>query len=392
MRSTTISARRRAPLSVWIAWLLIGVSTRVSIASIPPLIQQIQDALAVDQHAGALLTAAPVLFMGALPLVVSAAMGQRRWNTVVQFALALIAVATALRFASPSYAVLLLTCALVGVGTAVCQTLLPAVTARAWPHQTAALTAVFASGMGVGAAAAAAASPLLYVAAASWGVALGVWVSMPLLAEATLHLVAAAEPNPKPLRAAPTVKTPIGALLRICAYFVGSATLFWTSLAWLAPAYRAMGRGDEEAGLLMAVFTLAQIPGSLVADSLWNVWRFRVLDGLLGVTALSLVAMPTASQQALAWLWVAIAGFGCGGLFSLGMYLPAWLGRDGAEIRRMSALSLTFGYVLAGLGPLAFAWLREHSASFLVPFACLAAVCVPMCLISHSIERNPMHG
>jgi CP family cyanate transporter-like MFS transporter len=102
--------------------------------------------------------------------------------------------------------------------------------------------------------------------------------------------------------------------------------------------------------------------------------------------------MPTASQQALAWLWVAIAGFGCGGLFSLGMYLPAWLGRDGAEIRRMSALSLTFGYVLAGLGPLAFAWLREHSASFLVPFACLAAVCVPMCLISHSIERNPMHG
>lgn len=381
--------RSNAPLRVWLAWFLMGISLRAPVASIPPLIHQIQRELLISDQAAAMLTATPVLLMGALPILIPVVVGNRvPWTRVADLALLLVAAATALRWVEPAYLVLLASCAAVGAGVATCQLLVPAATARTWPTQAAALTAVYVSGMGLGSAGAAAVSPMFAQVTGSWGPALASWALAPLATMVALRVAGTADALPAPEGRPGRLRTPVRLLVQISVYCMGSASLFWTLMTWIAPMFQAAGRSEADAGLLMALFSFAQIPGSLAVGHLWNRWRFGVPMALLALMAATVPTLPMLGAGPLAWVSAAAAGIGCGGLFSLAMFLPAYFGRDEREVRSMTALTLTAGYLLASLGPILLAVLRSWSGSYTVAFTGFATICIPMWIAVRNLRRH----
>ena len=61
-------------------------------------------------------------------------------------------------------------------------------------------------------------------------------------------------------------------------YQAGTSLMFYGWLTWLAPYYEAHGWPPERAGLLLAVWSVAQIPAALLARQ----WRSGIGSGPSG--------------------------------------------------------------------------------------------------------------
>jgi CP family cyanate transporter-like MFS transporter len=78
------------------------------------------------------------------------------------------------------------------------------------------------------------------------------------------------------------------------------------------------------------------------------------------------------------WAWSALIGLSVGLLFPVGVMLPLDYGSDPREVRRLTAMSLSIGYLLAALGPFLLGWLRGATGSYTVPFLVLVLACAAM--------------
>ena len=77
-----------------------------------------------------------------------------------------------------------------------------------------------------------------------------------------------------------------------------------------------------------------------------------------------------------AWLWVALAGFGQGGAFSLGLMLLVDHVRDAAESARLSAQAFLIAYTLAAASPVVMGYLRDATGGFRASFLLLSGAVV----------------
>jgi CP family cyanate transporter-like MFS transporter len=132
--------------------------------------------------------------------------------------------------------------------------------------------------------------------------------------------------------------------------------MFYGWLTWLAPYYEHQGWRPERAGLLLAVWSVAQIPAALLAPAMaerhrrWRFWAGLTLAcGLIGTLGALLLPQPPVVGP---WPWAALMGIGVGAGFPLGLTVIAWRTPDGAASAATSGLALGVGYTVAGLGPL----------------------------------------
>lgn len=106
-------------------------------------------------------------------------------------------------------------------------------------------------------------------------------------------------------------------------FYGGSAFLYFTTLTRLAPFYQSLEWSKALSGILLTVFTVTEIGGTLGVAVLTNRSSDRrlalvltLVACILGVGAMALV--PLANP----WIWAAVAGVGIGGLFDLTSVLP----------------------------------------------------------------------
>jgi CP family cyanate transporter-like MFS transporter len=131
--------------------------------------------------------------------------------------------------------------------------------------------------------------------------------------------------------------------------------MFYGWLTWLSPYYEGQGFAPERAGLLLAVWSIAQIPAALFAPMLaerrrrWRFWTgLTLLCGLAGTLGALLVPLPPVVGP---WVWAALMGVGVGAGFPLGLTAIAWRAPDAHTAAATSGLALGVGYTAAGLGP-----------------------------------------
>ena len=144
--------------------------------------------------------------------------------------------------------------------------------------------------------------------------------------------------------------------------------MFYGWITWLAPYYEHHGWRPARAGLLLAVWSVAQIPAALLAPALaerhrrWRFWSGLTLAcGFVGtVGALVLPEPPVLG----AWPWAVLMGVGVGAGFPLGLSVIAWRTPDGAASAATSGLALGVGYTAAGLAPLIMGVLVDLTGGF----------------------------
>jgi CP family cyanate transporter-like MFS transporter len=355
------------------ALVLVALNLRTPIVSIPPVVGPIARDLRLSAATTGLLTTLPVVCMGVFAPV--GALASRRWGRgrVLAGAVALILAGTALRLA-PGAAPLWTATIVCGIGIAVAGALLPALVRARFPDRIGPVTALYTAGLIVGAMLAAALTePVRAGLGGSWPGALAVWAIPAALALAAwLPLAGSAPAAGVPRAVAPwRDRTAWFAAL----YMGGQSLIYYSILAWLAARYTAIGVPPAEAGLLLGLFSAAQLVSALALPVLAH--RFGWLRALITAAAsmctlmLAVIALVPAAAP---YPWTVLLGLGVGGQFALALTVLGSLGRGPAESAAVSGMAFFVGYLLAALGPVAAGAVRDVTGGYRVPFLALAGV------------------
>ena len=362
------------------AVLLVGLNLRPAMSSLSPLLETIRGDLGLSHAEIGLLTTIPVLCMGLFPILADRVAARLGTERALLCALGLIALGTGARLAGPSAALLFGTALAAGIGIGAAQTLVPAVVKRAFGSRGPAVMGLYAGVMTAGSGLAAGMTATLAQALGAWPPALAAWC-LPALAALVLWAPAARSIRSSPGPSEPGLSLPWRSTTawRISLFAAGASALFWSVLTWLAPAYRELGWSAPDSGLLLAVNATAQIATTLLVSALagrstdrrrWlGIGLAAAISGLAGVAL-----VPTAAP----WLWASVSGAAVGLLFPIALMLPLDFAADPGAVRRLAAMSLSVGYLLAALAPLLLGWLRGVTGSYQVPFLVLVVLCLAM--------------
>lgn len=356
--------------------VLVAVNLRPALAAVGPLVPAIRDATGLSNTALGLLTTLPLLAFGLVSTFTSRVTRRVGMEGAVGVCLVLLAAGILLR-TLPPVALLYGGTALLGVGIALGNVLLPALAKRDFPDRSGAVTSLYSSMMGLGATVAAGVSAPLG-AELGWRGSLGIW--------AVPAGVALLVWTPTMMRPAPRKDGPEGGLSLASlgrsplawkvALFMGLQSLsFYVILAWLPDLLQSRGMGAGEAGWMLALSQATGILGTAATP----LWADRVEDqrsivvtlGLLEAVSLVGLLLPGAP---LAWLSVSVLGFVLGGTFGLALLLLVLRAPDAGSAAELSGMAQSVGYLVAAVGPTLFGFLHDLTGGWTVPLAGLLVV------------------
>ncbi|AYD64804.1 MFS transporter [Achromobacter sp. B7] len=409
MSSTYLNAWRVAAI------ILVGLNLRPVLASVPPLLDRLQAAIALSDSAAGLLTALPVLVMGLGALSVAPLRRMMREHHAIAVGVALVMAATACRLWAHEANLMLLTGVIAGLGIAVTQALLPYTIKAQFSSGVSAIMGLYSTAIMGGAAVASVASPVLAErvgwpqALAAWSVpaaaALLCWLLVhrvgtvaPLATDATKAAKAANAMNPTNATKAANATNAAGQPASgrshrwLLAVFFGLGTGAYTLvLAWLPPYYTALGWTPVSAGQLLGAVTVAEIvAGLLVSAAIGRLRDRRVaLFAAVGLLTLGLLGLIFAPVL-LAWPAAVLAGLGIGALFPLSLIVTMDHASTPAQAGRLASFVQGVGYLIAALFPFVAGVIRQHLSGLRPAWMLMAGIC--LILFAIAARLRPPHG
>jgi CP family cyanate transporter-like MFS transporter len=374
---------------------LASLALRPQLVGIGPLLATIQQSLGVSHAVAGLLSTAVVLCMGVfapVAYVVSRVIGPR-WT--IAAALGLIAgFGVARAVAVPAAAVLLLTLP-IGIGIAIAGSLMPLVIRESWPGRPVLGTAVYTTGISLGAAISAAVAVPLADALGSWRdplmvfslVTAGLLLAWAVLSRGYGARDAGAAPLPRlPLRSRTAwLLVGIFALVSITYYGIN---------AWLPSAFTERGWTRSSAGAVLTVINAVAVPVTLLIASRGEVFGSRRFWLGAGATLQLCGVAGVILAPAGGWLWAVLIGAGIGLLFPSLMTMPLDVADRPADVGAMAAMMLGLGYTVSAVGPFLLGLVRDVAGSFRLAmwliFAMTAVILLVAILTSQeALRRHP---
>lgn len=378
---------RVPPWLVLLGVLALAANLRAALAGYPPLLQTARAELGVTAGAAGLVQAGAVLLMSlgsftASPL--AARLGRER---LLGGSVGLIALGSLLRGVAALPA-LVGGSVLVGFGIGTAGVLITGVVKEHLPERAGAVSGAYVVSMMVGATVSSAVAVPLAIGLGGWSFSLAVWAVPAVLALGVWVPVAAriGRSGPPAGATAPVTAPAPGPALdpeqagprprpwhdpfarRVACYLAGSSGIFYGWLTWLAPLYESYGWSAQRAGLLLSVWSIAQIPAALLMPAVaerrrrWRFWAsLTVLSGVAGT--LGTLLLPGATTIA-PWVWAVLIGIGVGAGFPLGLAVIAWRTPDAARSAAVGGFALGIGYLAAGLGPLVMGLLIDLTGGY----------------------------
>ncbi|GII54741.1 MFS transporter [Planotetraspora thailandica] len=361
-----------------IAWLiaagiaLAALNLRTAVTSVGPVLDQISSGLGMSGVTTGLLTTLPVLSFaafGALTPSFARMIGERR---LLLAALALLTSGITLRAFVDDSLVFLAGSVVALSGGAIGNVVIPTLIKQHFPRRAGAMTTVYSTALAAGTMVAAAATvPIQRVADGNWHIALGVWAALAAVAAIPWLALSRSEPE----RPRTSTRTGSGDLVRtklawaIAGYFGSQSLIAYVMFGWLPEILRDHGYTSAQAGTVLAVFTGLGVPISLVVPSLAT--RFRdqrpLVVGFAVLYVAGFVGLMAGQALWVSSLLVAVAM----GTFPLALSMLALRTRTAQATAGLSAFGQSTGYLIAGVGPLAFGVLHQVSGGWTVSFGLL---------------------
>jgi MFS transporter, CP family, cyanate transporter len=257
-----------------------------------------------------------------------------------------------------------------------------------YPHRIGPVTGLYTAGLIGGAMLAAALTePARAAFHGSWPAALAVWAVPAALALAVWLPLAGGGSAAAGPHAAPPWRDRSAWFAAL--YMGGQSLMYYGILAWLAARYTAVGVPPAEAGLLLGLFSAAQLVSALALPVLAHrLGRIRLLIAGSVATSTAMLAVIALVPTAAPYPWTLLLGLGVGGQFALALTVLGSLGRGPAESAAVSGMAFFVGYLFAALGPVAAGALRDLTGGYRVPFLALAAVGVVTLLAGVAAGRE----
>jgi CP family cyanate transporter-like MFS transporter len=367
-----------SPVLLAVTIFLVALNLRAALAALPPLVSTIQEDLGLTGSTAGLLTTLPVLCMGLFAPVSQVLARRVGREATVGWALVLLVVGQVSRLAGDVLPVLLLSTLAVGIGIAFAGTVLPGIVKEFFADRSGAMTGVYLLAMMVGAATASALAVPVADALGSWEESLAMW-GLLAVAGLAVWLPVVRRVNDRGAVDPAERRAPLPYRSRttwlLAGYLALQSVSFYSQLAWIPPAYEAHGWSPRDAGLLLSLWSIAQlvtgVTGPALADRVRD--RRRLIAVFIGFNLAGLAGIAFAPEAAPV-VWVLLLAWGQGGGFALGLVKLVDYAPTPAASARLSALVFLVSYSTASLGPFLFGAVHDATGSFTVPFAGLFAV------------------
>ena len=356
MLGETVQRSRPALRYLGLLWLA-GLSLRLTVLAVPPLLPQIHQSLGLDETALSALTTLPVLLMAAMAPAGSAVTSRLGPKGTLRIGLVVVAVAAALRGTGGVAALFVLTFVMSAAIAAV-QPAMPALVKQWAPRWVGLATAVYVNGLLAAEVISASLTlPAILPLTGSWPTALAAW-SLPVVVTAALlgmprraHRAGAEPAAGRPGRARWWPDWRNGRTWRL-GVLQGSGSAAYFGANALLPTYlHAIGHpGLVGAGL--TVLNGAQIPASFLLAALPP--RRTTSAPAIAVFGLMIVIgvpLVLSGNPAAILAGAILLGFTSSAMLITALTLPALL-EGPEEAPRLSAGMFVIGYGMAFLLPL----------------------------------------
>lgn len=369
--------------------LLIAASLRAPFTVLPALLGPIaHDFNLTSVGAGALTTLPLIAFALISPFGgrIAAGVGLERALTI---ALVAVVMGIGLRSGGSAWSLFFGT-AVIGVGIAIANVLLPSLVKRDFPLHVASLTGAYVLAMNVSAGFGSA-SVIPMSEALSWRGALACFVVLPLVAlvvwfrQSGSRSLAAADAS----GLAPGGAIWASPLAWQVTLFLGlNSTINYVILGWLPAILIDSGVSPAQAGSTHGIFLLSSAIPALCMGALLKRLRDQrgvaVCVSLLSVfSLLGLLLMPH-----YALLWAVLFGIGNGAGFVLGLSFIALRASNARQAAALSGMAQSVGYSIAAVGPVVTGALHDVWSSWWPPLLLCAALGIVQSFIAVRAGRD----
>lgn len=378
-----------------IALVMVSVNLRPAITTVAGVMNQVPGVFSLDPSLLPLLGTLPVLAFG-----ISGPIGPwlaQRLGTGRAVAVALLVLAAALVIRATVPALLLPGTFLAGMAIMTASVLVPQIVKA--NRGTGWWTGLCTMGFGLGAALGAGlVQPLEQAFGGNLASALAVW-AVPALIGAFLIHRSGGRPTAAPTTAgtvtgATDVVTPLRkqrTAWAVTAFFGLQAMLYFAITSWLAVYLVSRGLAQADAAALLAWFSLAGLPASLLAPVLaGRPGILRIMAPGLGLSVAAALLGVLMAPVELQFLAVGVLGIVQSAGFGLAMALVVIRSDGPQSAGRLSAMSQGFGFALASLGPLGAGVLHAITGGWALTFWALAAEAVVLAGAGFFAIRGPL--
>ena len=355
--------RSRSSLALFsVALVAIGLNLRPVLATIGPLLDDMQAQTGLSNTVASLLTTIPVVLMGVFGLLAARLRILFGVSRGILIGLIAIAAACAVRALNPGSTSLVMTAIIAGLGIALVQALLPVLIRQRYANKAGSAMGFYTTAIMSGALIAGVSAPNIAMLS-DWTLALSIWALPAMAAVVLWWMLWPQEPVTVPSTAqvsSSLLRLPRAWLLMV---FFGLGTgAYALVLAWLPPYYTALGWTPAQAGSLLGVVTLAEVGVGLTVSA----WIDRLRDRRIALYAaissllialILLITMPLVA----AWPMAVLLGFGIGALFPLSLIVAMDHADSPQRAGEIVAFAQGGGYMLAALFPFIAGIVREQT-------------------------------
>ena len=338
------------PIIVFVALLLTILVMRGPITCVGAVADEVIRALDIGYPAYGFLSALPIACFGLFCAAAPAMSKRFGLLTTVLICLVLILLGAVGRLIF-SYPVMLTATALIGIGIAVLNVLMPVLLRDYFPNNIPLVMGVFTGFIGFSGSIGAYFSVPLFNAFDSLVAPLALWVVMAAWGLLSWFLV----PHGKKISVAggafewSLLKKP---LTWAVIFVTGMQSLtIYTTVAWLPTILSTLGFSASTAGLGSAVFLLVSAPASILTAAFIKVVGSERKAAAIMTVSFALGIMLWLMGGVWSFLGCVLAGVPQGITFSMAMILMAQKTNNLSELLVISSLAQGIGYILAGFGP-----------------------------------------
>jgi MFS transporter, CP family, cyanate transporter len=366
-------------LKLLLLWLA-GISLRLTLLAVPPLVPLIHRDLPLDETAVAVLLGLPVLLLASAATAGAMLISRFDARRAVIAGTAIIGVSSALRGVGPSLAMLFGMTLIMGASVAVVQPALPALVYHWTPTRVGLATAVYTNGLLVGELLGAGMTTQVIVPmAGSWQRALAVWGAFPIAVAMMLWMLTpqlGVIDEAEPARWWPDFGQ--GLTWRLGFTQAGSAIIYFGANAFFPDYLHSAG-----ATHLIAPSLLWLNGSQFVASIVVALSPGRFVGRTLPIQTMALATAVGLGVFFIPHDWArlagaAILGFSSAFAFVLILVFPPLLSERSADVHRISAGMFTIGYAMAFMMPLlgGAAWDRTGIAAFSLAPVVIGSLCL----------------
>tara|TARA_R110001606_G_scaffold395664_2_gene568517 strand:- start:136444 stop:137652 length:1209 start_codon:yes stop_codon:yes gene_type:complete len=364
--------------------LLIAANLRAPFTGIAPVLEQIISQFGLSASQAGFLTTLPLIAFAVIsPMAATLAKKQGLEHSLF-FALILILLGISARIIN-STTMLFIGTAIIGIGIAIANVLLPSLIKRDFATKVAIMTSTYVLTMGIASGGfSAMVFPLSQLNDLGWQFALG---SVAIITLATLIVwIAQLGKHTIPTRTNQISSSSKSVWRYLLAWQISlllglNSFLNYIIITWLPSILTDTGHTAVQAGVYHGAFQFATaLPGLILIPLLAKLKDQRALSFILALlssaSALGLLYMPN-----FAFVWTVILGFSSGACFILGLSFIGLRTDDSRQAASLSGMSQSVGYLLAAVGPMLAGALHTITGSWSAPLwlCAIAGVLCALC-------------